>query len=170
VIPHPGSLDTHGSEGLVPLVILEVIGRRVALVAEAVIEVLPIVWVSPLPKAPPVVEGVIDFRGKVVPVLDLRARFGRPSSPPVLNEHLVVVKVAGRKLALHVDRAVGLETVPAEDIDSAALPEVDYAAGVARLANDLLLVHDLGAFLWADEGLALDAALAESGRPLSKAQ
>ncbi len=148
----------------VPLVVLEVLGLRLGLAAGAVVEVAPIVWVSPLPKTPAAVEGVIDIRGRIVPVIDLRARFGRPSRPPHLSDHLVVVDVAGRELALHVERAVDLVTVPAEHIDNGPLPELDYAAGVVQLADDLLVIHDLGAFLSADEGVALDAALTAAGR------
>lgn len=155
------SSDTAGES--IALLVIEVAGLRLGLSASAVVEVHPMVRVTPLPKAPHVVEGVVNVRGRVVPVVDLRRRFGASSQPPRLTDHLVVVDVADRELALHVDRAADLVSIDPGQFDTAAAPELDDAAGVAKLADGLLVVHDLDAFLSGDEARALENALTTAG-------
>src|ERR1700722_4421431 len=59
--------------------------------------------VVPLPHAPPEVVGVADYRGEVVPVIDLRTRFGLPVAESTRKSKWIVVDVAGRPAALIVD-------------------------------------------------------------------
>lgn len=151
------SSDTAGDS--IALLVIEVAGLRVGLFANAVVEVHPMVRVTPLPNAPDVVEGVINVRGRVVPVIGLRLRFGAAPQPPRLTDHLVVAAVDGRELALHVDRAADLVSIAPEQIDTAPAAELEHAAGVAKLADDLLVVHDLAAFLSGEEARALEDAL-----------
>lgn len=66
-------------------------------------EVLPPPPVTPVPRAPPFVEGVVHLRGEVIPVVDVRERFGLPIIPPTRRTRLLVVKVADRHLGLVVD-------------------------------------------------------------------
>lgn len=158
-----GPAPSGTAHDLVPLLVIEVASLRLGLLASAVVEVHPMVRVTPLPNAPDVVEGVVNVRGRVVPVVGLRARVGASPQPPRLTDHLVVVDVDGRELALHVDRAADLVSVGSEQIDAASAPGLDAAAGVAKLADGLLVVHDLAAFLSGDETRALEDALAASG-------
>jgi purine-binding chemotaxis protein CheW len=64
--------------------------------------------VRPVPFAPSIVEGVIQLRGVVIPVVDLRRRFDSPIDPAIehLNK-LIIVSVAGRIAGLKVDRVLG---------------------------------------------------------------
>jgi len=141
-------------------------GRPLALFASAVTEVARAVSVSLLPKAPPIVEGVINYRGSVVPVLDIRRRFGQPPKPVELEQHLIVARAGGRLVAIRVDRATDVIAVEAAAIESAAAsaPGAEYLAGIARLPDGLLVIHDLDTFLALDEGAQLDAALADAHR------
>ncbi len=59
--------------------------------------------IVPLPHAPPEVVGVADYRGEVVPVIDLRVRFGLPTADRTRKSKWIVVDVAGRPAALIVD-------------------------------------------------------------------
>jgi purine-binding chemotaxis protein CheW len=56
-----------------------------------------------LPRAPAGICGVADFRGEVVPVIDMRARFGLPTAPPTRRTKWIVVDLGGRTTALVVD-------------------------------------------------------------------
>ena len=143
-------------------------GQRYGLWARDVRELLRAVAIVPLPRAPRVVEGVINLRGRVVPVLDLRARFGLPRKELETSDHFIVAAVGARLVAIRADRALDLLSV---QLDRAQLEDLqaagaEYLAGVARLPDGLALIHDLAAFLSAGESVALDDALgATAGAP-----
>lgn len=146
----------------VPVVVVEAAERRCGLLSRDVREVQPAVRLVALPEAPAVIEGLFNLRGRIVPVISLRTRLGLPSRSVRASDRLVIVDVAARRLALEVDAAVDIADVPEPAIQPApeALPEARYLAGVATLPDGLLLIQDLAAFLSAEEGLRLDAALA----------
>jgi len=136
--------------------------HRFALPLDRVREIVHAVEITPLAGAPGVVEGVVDVRGAVVPVLDVRARFRLPARPVRLSDHLVLAEGAGRLVALRVDRAVGMEEVPPEamTMPGANDPAMAHLAGVVTLDDGMVLVHDLDAFLSQAEADALARALA----------
>lgn len=119
--------------------------------------------VAPLPRAPPIVEGVINVRGALVPVLDIRQRFGIPPHPLTLDQHLIIARSGPRVVALRVDRALDLVEVDESAIESAATltPGAEYVTGIARLPDGVLVIHDLERFLSLDEARGVDAAVAE---------
>ena len=145
--------------------VLEVGGQRYGLPSSDVVEVLRAVTVTPLPKAPAIVEGVINVRGTVVPVLDIRSRFRLPAKALSYTDHLAVARVDGRTVALRVDRAWGLLRINEPDLMAAEELAVGsaYVAGVAKLPDGLVLIHDLRTFLSQAESVELDAALLEPG-------
>jgi purine-binding chemotaxis protein CheW len=146
----------------VQLLTFELAGRRFALAAGLVREVTRTVALASLPKAPPIVEGVINFRGTLVPVLDVRHRFGLPFRPLTLDQHLIIARTNRRLVALRVDRVLDLVVVDEDAIEAAAgvTPGVEYVAGIAKVADGLLVIHDLEAFLSFDEAREVDAAVA----------
>ncbi|PTL83513.1 chemotaxis protein CheW [Vitiosangium sp. GDMCC 1.1324] len=140
-------------------------GQRYALPVEDVRELVRAVRLTPLPRAPAVVEGLLDLRGELLPVLDMRRRFRLPARPLSSEDHLVVAQAGPRRVALRVDRAEGLLALEPSAIDRtpAELPGVGYVAGALKLPDGLVLLHDLRTFLSAAEALALEEALAEEG-------
>lgn len=156
---------TDGVEGLTVLVV-EVDATRCGFFGRDVIEVHRVVYADPVSGAPDLVEGVINVRGAVVAVIDLRARLGLRRRPPILSDHIVLVRVGTRVMALRVDRAVDLIAVADDAIHSGG-SEVggNHLAGVAVLPDGLLLIQNLDSFLSAEEGAALDAALADHAPP-----
>jgi len=139
---------------------------RYGIPAEDVVEVLAAVACVPLPKAPAIVEGIIDVRGRLVPVLDVRARFRRPPKPVELSDHLVVARAGPRVVALRVDEAHGLVGLAPPDVRSLSdvVPGAGHVAGVACLEDGLVLIHDLATFLTEAESEEIDGALAEGPR------
>lgn len=87
--------------------ICEVGGHRFGVPLADVVQLLRAVAIVPLPRAPRVVEGIIDLHGSLVPVLDLRRRFGLPEQSLAPEHHLIVTRTGERRLALRVDRAEG---------------------------------------------------------------
>ena len=141
--------------------------HRFALAASSVVEVVRVVAAAALPGAPAIVEGVINARGTLVPVLDIRARFGLRPAAIDADQHLILARAGARLVALRVDRALELMSVPAEAIEPTerVAPGVPLVKGCARLADGLLVIHDLDRFLSLDEGTALDAAFSAAGAP-----
>lgn len=123
-------------------------------------EVVGAVAIRPLPGAPEIVEGVIGVRGALVPVLDVRARFGHPPRAVDPDDHLVLAEGGGRLLAFRVDAARNVESV--EPSALAPVPgwsgRAEYVAGLAQTERGLVVIHDLDTFLSDSELASLDAA------------
>lgn len=182
--PHSPDREQHaarvGEPSPFEALVFLIADERFALLLADVIEVQRAVAIRPLPHAPAIVEGIIDVRGELVPVLDLRARFGLPPRALDPSEHLIVAQAgvpgtmpAGgrRRVAVRVDQALGIEQLEVTTTDRAENLSRDlrYVAGVASTPDGLVLIHDLQAFLAQTEALELDRALeaaaaaAESG-------
>jgi purine-binding chemotaxis protein CheW len=147
--------------GVTQLLVFELGPKRLALLAEDVVEVVRAVAISAVPRAPPVLEGVMNHRGRLVPVLDVRARFqvaARANSP---DQHMIVGRSGPRLVSLRVDRAVELIEVDTSWISDAGqvVPEAELVAGVVRLEDGVLVVHDLERFLSAGEARDVDATI-----------
>jgi purine-binding chemotaxis protein CheW len=109
--------------------------------------------VRPVPHAPAIVEGVIALRGVIIPVIDLRKRFGADADAVEtrLNK-LIIVSVRGRIVALKVDRIVGELRIPPDSVRPAPSmlradpqhPEgggtVDFFTGVCRVDDEMVFV------------------------------
>jgi purine-binding chemotaxis protein CheW len=144
------------------LVIVELEGQRYGLRADAVREVVRAGSITPLPNAPAVVEGVINVRGSVVAVFDLRQRFGLPARALDPSEYFALARAGDREVAVRVDRAIELVSIDPAAVDRAEpiLRRSRYLAGVAKLDEGLVLIHDLEAFLSEAEAASVDEALA----------
>jgi purine-binding chemotaxis protein CheW len=109
--------------------------------------------VRPVPHAPSIVEGVIQLRAVVIPVIDLRKRFSVPIDPTLdrLNK-LVIVSVGGRIVGLKVDRIVGELRVPADSVRPAPSmlrggDDAAFFAGVCRVEGEMVFVVNLEALI-----------------------
>lgn len=139
-------------------------GQRYAIPSADVRSLVRAARLTPLPRAPDVVEGLLNLHGELLPVLDLRRRFRLPPRPLSPLDHFIVARAGARQVVLHVDRTEGLLTLEPGVLDETprALPGVGYVAGALKLPDGLVLVHDLKAFLSEAEALALDTALANA--------
>jgi purine-binding chemotaxis protein CheW len=147
-------MDDSGIE----LLTFEIWHGRFGIALGDVREVVRAVSIRALPKAPPVVEGVVNMRGCIVPVLDIRARFNLPPKMVEPSDHLVIALAKRRLVAIRVDRVSGLMMLASGDVADAtvAVPGSQWVAGIAKLGDGLLLIHDLATFLSAAEAAALD--------------
>src|SRR5574337_1469211 len=109
-------VDQAVDRSVITLVVFDIEGQRYALPLDDVEWVVPMVAVSPLPKAPAVAVGVINLPGKIIPVLDVRRRFGLPSRDYGLTAHLLVARTIRRSLALPVDAVLGVRNVATETV------------------------------------------------------
>ena len=129
------------------------------------------VEITPLPGAPAVVEGVVNVRGTVVPVLDLRARFGLPPRAVDPGQHLIILGGGTRAAAVRVDAADDFISVPDGEVagpgsfaeSTTGVTSVRHLAGVAATVEDTTVILNLAEFLSSSESEALDHALAPGG-------
>lgn len=138
--------------------------ERYGLPLGAIREVLRAVWIARLPNAPDIVEGVVNLRGRPVPVLDLRRRLGvapRELSP---SEHFIVTEAGPRLVAFRADRAEGLATLESGAFETAAAigPGVSQIPRIASDDDGVVFIHDPARFLSDAEAKRLDASLDEA--------
>jgi purine-binding chemotaxis protein CheW len=127
----------------------------------AVERVVRMVEVTPLPKAPQIVLGVINAQGRIIPVVDIRRRFRLPERDIRLSDHLLIARTARRTVALALDAVTGIVERSAQAVITAEeiLPGLEYVEGVMKLGDGLILIHDLDTLLSLEEEQTLDAAL-----------
>jgi purine-binding chemotaxis protein CheW len=143
------------------MLVFELAGSRYAIALDRVREVVRAVSITPIPGAPRAVAGVINVRGTAVPVYDLAERFGAPAHPLRLDERFIVARGDRRIVALRVDRVEWIRAVQTGDVEDASglVSRTPYITGVARLADGLLLIHDLDSFLSAAEAGELETSM-----------
>jgi purine-binding chemotaxis protein CheW len=110
---------------LLRLVVVRLQGIEHALPVEHVVEVLRMVAITPLAEAPPWLLGVIDLRGRVIPVVDMRRRLGMPQREPDLSTPILVVRSRSVTAGLVADEVVEVLALPAcswSPADGVAVP------------------------------------------------
>jgi purine-binding chemotaxis protein CheW len=106
-------------------------------------EILRTSVITRVPEAPQQVRGIVNLRGRIVPVVDTRACLGFEPSPITARSRLLVVEVAARQFALVVDRISRIVKLMRSEIDVAPADlAVPYAVGVARLGGSTIVVAD----------------------------
>jgi purine-binding chemotaxis protein CheW len=135
--------------------------ERYALPLAAVDRIVRAARVTPLPSAPGIVLGAIDVEGRVLPVFNIRRRFGLPERTIDPADHFLIARTARRTVVLVIDAPQGVLERPATGMIDAAdiAPNIEHIQGVLRLDDGLVLIHDLEHFLSPDEARALDEAL-----------
>jgi purine-binding chemotaxis protein CheW len=137
---------------------------RLGFPLEDVVEVLPAMASSPLPHAPVVIAGVVDLRGRPLPLLDLRARLGRDRAEPDPDDHVVVCRIRDRHVGIWVDRALEVTSIgTAHLVAVSEVAQASHVDGVALGPDGMFFVYDVQSFLDGDEALTLEAAMQELG-------
>jgi purine-binding chemotaxis protein CheW len=136
---------------------------RYALPLATVDRIVRAVHVTPMPRAPGIVLGAIDVRGRVLPVFNLRRRFGLPERAIDPADHFLIAHTARRTVVLVIDAAQGVFEQAATAVTEAAniAPDVEHIRGVIQLDDGLVLIHDLEHFLSPDEARVLDEAMSQ---------
>jgi purine-binding chemotaxis protein CheW len=124
------------------------------------------VEVTPLPSAPEVVLGVIDWQGNIIPVMSMRKRFGMTEPETSLSDQLIVADAGARRVALVVNSVTGVVDQRSEDVMATEriVPGAQYADAITRLEGGILFIHDLDRFLSKKEEQQLDDLLAQGKR------
>jgi purine-binding chemotaxis protein CheW len=127
-------------------VVFRVDRAEYVLPAASVLELESFTGATPVPGAAPYIAGLVQIRGRVIPVVDLRKRFGMPAVDRQLEHRVIVVEHEGRQVGLLVDTAREVMRVPAEAFRPP--PELiveqagPYVKAVAEVDKRLLMLLD----------------------------
>ena len=140
------------------MILLRIEGREYALPLGCIVEVVRMAALAPVPDAPRFVLGLLDLRGRVVPVMDLRLRLGLSAAQPGLSTPICVVEAGGRGFGMVADAVTGVRPAlaPVERLEVA--PNDSPVAGVTHVDGRLVFLLD-------PERLARAARSLELGDP-----
>ncbi|MBI3957216.1 MAG: purine-binding chemotaxis protein CheW [Chloroflexi bacterium] len=146
---------------VIQLVVFAVEQQNYALRLSTVERIVRAVEVTPLPKMPEIVLGVVNVQGQIIPVVNLRRRFRLPEREIDPSDQLIIARTSKRTVGLVADEVRGVIDVTGEKVTAGGevVPGLEYVAGVVRLEDGLILIHDLNTFLSLDEEKVLDQAL-----------
>lgn len=110
-------------------------------------EIIGLMPITRVPNAPPTVCGVINLRGKVIPVMELRLAFGLETVEATEQTCIIVVQAAGTEFGIVVDRVSEVANVAGGDVEAApsfgASVNTDYLLGIAKAAGRVKLLLDI---------------------------
>jgi purine-binding chemotaxis protein CheW len=118
-------------------------------------EVIRMVEITHVPRAPRFMEGVINLRGQLIPIIDLRTRFGMARIEKTKSSRIVVTDIGSKRVGIIVDSVSEVIDIPIENIEDA--PEMiagigtEYIQGVGKVADRLIIMLDLTMVITTDE-------------------
>ena len=114
-------------------------------------EIIRTMEITKVPRAQPFVEGVINLRGKVIPIIDLRRRFGLASKPHDKHTRIIVIEIDIMIVGFVVDSVSEVLRIPTSTVEPpppvVAGLESEYISGVGKLPDRLLILLDLNKLL-----------------------
>jgi purine-binding chemotaxis protein CheW len=143
------------------LVIFELADEQYGLDIAGVESIIKLQNITSVPQAPKFVEGVTNLRGVVLPVIDLRKRFGLENTDKTKDTRIVVVEMGDTTVGMVVDAVTEVLRVSSEAIEppSPLVTTVDssFITGIAKVENRLIILLDLGKVLSMHEKSQLQA-------------
>ena len=122
-------------------------------------EINRMVTIINVPRAPQFMEGVINLRGQLIPIIDLRTRFGMERSERTKNTRIVVTEIGNKRIGMVVDSVSEVLRIPVEQIEDApdlvAGVDTEYIRGVGKMGDRLIIMLDLGRVISGSEKVQL---------------
>ena len=149
-------------EGIRHLVLCDISGETYGIDIELVDTVIRNQPVTSVPCMPHFVEGVVNLRGSIIPVVDLRKRFNLVIKPTQRDSRIVVVRVKQQWVGLVVDAVTRTCHLPIDQIEAASSLVVNvkhrYIEGVAQLDEQIIIVLNIEQSLSSEEAADIDEA------------
>lgn len=118
-------------------------------------EIIRTMEITKVPRAPEFVEGVINLRGKVIPIIDLRRRFGLDFKPHDKDTRIIVIEINNIVVGFVVDAVSEVLRIPTNTVEPpppvVAGVDSDYISGVGKLQDRLLILLDLDKLLSSED-------------------
>jgi purine-binding chemotaxis protein CheW len=144
------------------MVICELADEHYGLDIARVLEIIRHRPITPVPRSPDFVKGVINLRGQIIPVVDLRERFGMPAAEVTKETRIVVAESSNTRVGLVVDSVSEVLLLPAESVELtpevAAGPDAEYVRGIAKLGERLVLLLELDGLFRAEDQMQIAGA------------
>jgi len=142
------------------LVVFDLAGETYGVPISTVNEIGEMRKVTAVPGAPRFIEGIINLRGAVIPIIDLRRQFGLHCAELGKNSRIIVIQVQGHTLGAIVDQVTEVLRIRNSDIEPPS-PVITgrgirFIEGVAKVGDRLVIVVDLTKLLSSDEAGNLD--------------
>ena len=122
-------------------------------------EINRMVTITHVPRAPRFMEGVINLRGQLIPIIDLRTRFGMERSERTKNTRIVVTEIGNKRIGMVVDSVSEVLRIPVEQIEDApdlvAGVDTEYIRGVGKMGDRLIIMLDLSRVISGNEKVEL---------------
>jgi purine-binding chemotaxis protein CheW len=125
-------------------------------------EIIRMVEITHVPRAPHFMEGVINLRGQLIPIIDLRTRFGMPRADQTKSTRIVVTEIGSKRVGIVVDAVSEVLNIPLEQVENA--PEMiagvgtEYIQGVGKVGERLIILLDLTMVISGEEKAELETA------------
>lgn len=126
--------------------------------------ILRAVEISPVPRAPEIIMGLVNIHGRIIPVLNIRKLFRLPAIETSLNDQIIIVRTSSRLVALLVDNVSEVVEYREEDITKPEklLPGIEYLEGVAKLKDGILYIYNLDRFITPEDETAMAPLLSSA--------
>ena len=151
---------------------LQIVGFRVGaetfgVPIQSVHEIVRMMDITAVPDAPVYIEGVINLRGKIIPVVDLRKRFGEKEIKSNKKNRILVAEIGGKMVGLVVDSASEVLKLPPADVDPPPNMfeegELNYVTGVGKLNGRLVILVELSKIMQRGELRRIQDAVDNAG-------
>jgi len=140
-------------------------GEDYGIEIQFVIEIIGIQSITDVPDMPAFIRGVINLRGKVIPVMDVRARFGLEDREYDDRTCIIVVNIDGTEVGLVVDEVSEVADIPEANVEPAPKTsknnENNYIQGMGKINTDVKILLDVHKLLFSGEMQDLAATLEE---------
>jgi purine-binding chemotaxis protein CheW len=137
------------------VVVFEIAGESYGVDIARVQEIIRPPAITAVPRAPQYVEGVVNLRGRVIPVINLRNRFGLDDVERDRSSRIVVLEISGQTIGVAVDAVSEVLRVPQDVIEAPGAtltgPQTAHLRGIAKLEERLVILLDLDKIIDAAE-------------------
>ncbi len=122
-------------------------------------EIIGLMEITRVPRMPDFVRGVINLRGRIIPVIDLRSRFGMPEQEDTRETCIIVVDLDGVLMGVVVDRVSEVLDLSAEDIEETpefgTAVDTAFITGMGKSGDRVIMLLDIGKVLLGEEMAAV---------------
>ncbi len=124
-------------------------------------EIIRMVEITHVPRAPRFMEGVINLRGQLIPIIDLRTRFGMARTEHTKSTRIVVTEIGSKRVGMVVDSVSEVLNIPMEHVEDApdmiASVGTEYIQGVGKVNDRLIILLDLTMVINGEEKAQLES-------------
>lgn len=143
----------------IQLILFDINNMEYALNIGSILEIIKLMPVNPLPGAPKFIQGVVNLRGKIIPIVDLREKFSAKTSQFTKKTRIIIATVQNNEIGLIVDAVTDVIGLQADKIEP-PLPlieglKIEYVEGIVKFKNKLIFIINIEKILTSTEKIVL---------------